>query len=173
MDSNKGFILTRYTIVMFLLFWVVIGIIILTHKMNMYIIENDYSFKLIGNEEITLLEGEEYIEPGFKILSKDGINLSKYVNVSNNIEIDKIGTYEVKYKSKYNKVRKKLTRKINVIEKEVSMSERMLEKMLEDYTPLGMNCKVLYLKKKSLMDSQAYLEENSYLTSADQELVLI
>ena len=45
--------------------------------------------------------------------------------------------------------------------------------MLEDYTPLGMNCKVLYLKKKSLMDSQAYLEENSYLTSADQELVLI
>ena len=118
MGSNKGFILTRYMIVMFLLFWVVIGIIILTHKMNMHIIENDYSFKLVGNEEITILEGEEYVDPGFRIISKEGIDLSKYVNVSDNIDASKIGTYEVKYNSKYNKVRKKLTRKVNVIEKE-------------------------------------------------------
>ena len=86
---------------------------------------------------------------------------------------DKDSVHLKEYYKKYKNDEDTFVVVIDATEKEVSMSERMLEKMLEDYTPLGMNCKVLYLKKKSLMDSQAYLEENSYLTSADQELVLI
>lgn len=50
-------------------------------------------------------------------------------------------------------------------EREVGMSEQMLERMLEDYTPLGMNCKVVYLKKSNLLDSQTYLDKNSYLAT--------
>ena len=118
MGSKKGFVLTRYMIVMFSLFLIVIGIIILTHKMNMYLIKNDYSFKLIGNEEITILEGEEYNELGVKVLSKDGTDLSKYVTTTDNINLDKIGKYEVKYDVNYNSISKNLTRKVKVIEKE-------------------------------------------------------
>ena len=86
---------------------------------------------------------------------------------------DKDSVHLKEYYKKYKNDEDTFVVVIDATEKEVGMSERTLEKMLEDYTPLGMNCKVLYLKKKSLMDSQAYLEENSYLTSADQELVLI
>ncbi len=56
---------------------------------------------------------------------------------------------------------------IDATEKEVGMSERMLERMLEDYTPLGMNCRVVYLKKSSHMDSQSYLDKNSYLSTPE------
>lgn len=52
-------------------------------------------------------------------------------------------------------------------EKEAGMSERTLERMLEDYTPLGMNCKVLYLKKKSFADSQSYLDQNKVLSTPE------
>ena len=52
-------------------------------------------------------------------------------------------------------------------EKELGISEKMLEHRLKDYTPLGMNCKVVYLKKNSHMDSQIYLDKNSYLSTPE------
>lgn len=52
-------------------------------------------------------------------------------------------------------------------EKEAGMSERTLERMLEDYTPLGMNCKVLYLRKKTFADSQSYLDQNKALSTPE------
>lgn len=118
MQDKKKVLFEKSSMIMLLLFWLVIGIIVLTHKMNMYVIKNDYSFKLIGNEEITVLEGEEYVEQGVRILSREGNNLSDYVNINNNVNINKIGTYIVKYNSKYNNIRKKITRKVKVVEKE-------------------------------------------------------
>ena len=112
MSSKKNLGLTRYMVVIFSLFFIIIGIIILTHKINMYMVENDYSFKLIGNEEMVLLEGEEYFEPGVKVLSRNGMNLSKYVNKSDNIDVNKIGTYEVNYDIEFNGISKNLTRKV-------------------------------------------------------------
>lgn len=56
---------------------------------------------------------------------------------------------------------------IDATEKEVGMSERELEYRLEDYTPLGMTCKVVYLQKNSHMDSQSYLDKNSYLSTPE------
>lgn len=56
---------------------------------------------------------------------------------------------------------------IDATEKEVGMSERELEKKLEDYTPFGMICKVIYLKKNSHMDAQSYLDKNSYLSTPE------
>ena len=53
---------------------------------------------------------------------------------------------------------------IDSSERELGISERMLEQSLEDYTPLGMNCKVVFLKKTSQMDGQIYLDKNSYLS---------
>lgn len=53
---------------------------------------------------------------------------------------------------------------IDSSERELGISEKMLEQSLEDYTPLGMNCKVVFLKKTSQMDGQIYLDKNSYLS---------
>ena len=49
-------------------------------------------------------------------------------------------------------------------EEELGFSERELESRLEDYTPLGMKCRVVCLKKKSCMDGQSYLDKNSCLS---------
>ena len=52
-------------------------------------------------------------------------------------------------------------------QKEIGCSERMLERKLKDYTPLGMTCKVVYLNKNSHMDAQSYLDKNSYLSTPE------
>jgi len=92
--------------------------IALVNISNKYYIYNNYSFKLIGNTEVTILKGEEYEDLGVRILSQEGINLSNYVTKKNDVNINEIGTYEIKYKSKYNNIEKLLVRKVNVIEKE-------------------------------------------------------
>lgn len=56
---------------------------------------------------------------------------------------------------------------IDATQKEVGMPEHVLEQRLEDYTPFGMHCKVVYLKKSSHMDTQSYLDKNSYLSTPE------
>ena len=107
MGSKKRFILTGYSIIMGSLFLIALTVILVNHQKNMYIIKNDYSFKLVGNEEIILLEGEQYSDPGIKILSREGKNLFKHVNISGEVNTDKIGEYEVKYDANYNSINKK------------------------------------------------------------------
>lgn len=53
---------------------------------------------------------------------------------------------------------------IDNIRKKVEISEEALERYLEDYTPIGMHCKVVYLRKNSHMDTQCYLDRNSFLS---------
>lgn len=53
-------------------------------------------------------------------------------------------------------------------EQEVGISRTMLEKKLDDYTPLGMKCKVVYLKKSDHLDGQLYLDQNSYLSAPEK-----
>ncbi len=81
-------------------------------------IYDDYSFIINGDETITLLEGEEYKEPGYEIISMRGIDLSSYVTISSNVNTMISGEYEIKYIADYNKKEKILTRKVNVVPKE-------------------------------------------------------
>lgn len=53
---------------------------------------------------------------------------------------------------------------LDTTESEPDISEDMLKMRLEDYTPLGMHCKIVYLRKNSYMDTQCYLDRNSYLS---------
>lgn len=57
---------------------------------------------------------------------------------------------------------------IDCTAQEIGMSERTLEQKLDDYTPLGMKCKVVFLKNSSRMDTQSYLDKNSYLSTPQQ-----
>lgn len=77
---------------------------------------NNYSYpelKLLGKKEINLSLNEKYIDPGYKIVP----NNKKYkVVIDNNIDENKIGSYEVKYSLQVkNKIINKV-RKVNVID---------------------------------------------------------
>ena len=166
MGSKEKFHLTGYKIVMGSLFLIALTVVLLNHQKNMYIIKNDYSFKLVGNEEIILLEGEQYSDPGIKILSREGKNLFKHVNISGEVNTDKIGEYEVKYDANYNNINKKLTRKVKVIEKE------SVDKWITIPTYDGSNQvthpKVIYFENgyngyKYWMVSTPYPKNNTYL----------
>ena len=163
MSSKKELV---YKIVMSSLFFIALTVIILNHQRNMYFIKNDYSFRLIGNEEIIVLKGEEYRDPGVKILSREGKNLFKHVNIIENINTDKIGEYEIKYDANYNSINKNLTRKVKVVEKE------SIDKWITIPTYDGSNQvthpKVIYFENgyngyKYWMVSTPYPKNNTYL----------
>ena len=163
MSSKKELV---YKIVMSSLFFIALTVIILNLQRNMYFIKNDYSFRLIGNEEIIVLEGEEYRDPGVKILSREGKNLFKHVNIIENINTDKIGEYEIKYDANYNSINKNLIRKVKVVEKE------SIDKWITIPTYDGSNQvthpKVIYFENgyngyKYWMVSTPYPKNNTYL----------
>ena len=53
-------------------------------------------------------------------------------------------------------------------EQEIGISRTMLERKLDDYTPLGLKCKVVYLKKNDHLDGGLYLDQNSYLSAPER-----
>ena len=75
---------------------------------------------LEGPDEVTISLKQDYIEPGydsyFDIYNFYRRDLSKEVKVVNNINNEKIGTYEVKYSIKYKYLKKtnSITRKVKV-----------------------------------------------------------
>lgn len=73
---------------------------------------------LIGDDSINVLLGKNYEELGYKATDNIDGDITKNVEVTNNIDTKKIGNYEVKYKvkdSSGNIVTK--TRKVNVVNK--------------------------------------------------------
>lgn len=55
------------------------------------------NFVLDGNEEMSIEQGEKYIEPGYMAIdSKDG-NITNKVVVTGNVDTTKVGTYTIKY----------------------------------------------------------------------------
>ena len=79
------------------------------------VIDNSlYYIDFVGENEITIYKGENYIEPGYKGYDDKGTDLTSNVEVTNNINSDVIGTYKVIYSLK-NVVKE---RTVNVINKE-------------------------------------------------------
>jgi len=78
----------------------------------------DYNFVLKGKNEITIFENEEYVEEGYNITSCTSQDLSNNVIIENNLDVGKVGSYEIKYKALYKGIKKELNRKVNVIAKE-------------------------------------------------------
>ena len=77
---------------------------------------NNYSYpelKLLGKKEINLSLNEKYTDPGYKIVP----NNKKYkVVVDNNIDENKIGSYEVKYSLQVKNRLINKVRKVNVVD---------------------------------------------------------
>ena len=82
----------------------------------------DEGFYLKGKDKIILKYGEEYKEDGFvaNIYNKSHIN---DVSVNSNININKLGTYEITYSLKYLNYSKTLKRIVTVIDDEAPTLE--------------------------------------------------
>lgn len=66
---------------------------------------------LIGEEIITIYRGTEYIEPGYEAYNIKNQDISSAVTITNNLDIEKIGEYQITYKL-YNIIK---TRTIKVV----------------------------------------------------------
>ena len=89
-----------------LIIFIVMILLFINRKPTMYM-------ELIGDEVITLYQGSDYIEPGYKAYNSRDEDLNNDVIIESNLNIDKIGEYEITYT--IGDIVK--TRKINVIEK--------------------------------------------------------
>ena len=77
--------------------------------------QTDFIFNLIDNNPYYLMINTDYKEPGFQAFDSIDGNLNNQVTVSNNIQNNENGTYEVKYKVKNSQgIIKERTRKIIV-----------------------------------------------------------
>lgn len=55
------------------------------------------NIELIGEEEITINVNDKYVDKGVKATDSNGNDVTKYINVENNVDTSKQGTYYVIY----------------------------------------------------------------------------
>lgn len=58
---------------------------------------SDYTVELKGQEEVFINLGDDYIEPGYIALDKDGNDVTDLVEITSNVDYNKAGTYEIMY----------------------------------------------------------------------------
>ena len=59
-----------------------------------------YSIELLGQKEITINLGKDYIEPGYTAKDSNNNDVTGDVEVNSNLQINKIGDYQITYKIK-------------------------------------------------------------------------
>ena len=104
-SSNSLFIIIMIIIV------IITGYMILNNKSKETVIPKEDTFTLIGND-VTIKYKENYVEPGYKYIDKNNIDLTEKVQVINNVNNKIPGEYKIIYK--YNG--KILTRNVKVLE---------------------------------------------------------
>lgn len=94
--------------------FIIIAIILLI-MMFLYFFDRDTGnyLELVGEENIILYQGTDYIEPGFKAYNSKDIDLTSDVDISSNLDVSTVGEYEISYT--LNDIVK--TRKIVIVEK--------------------------------------------------------
>ena len=92
------------------IFFVVLIFILVNNRSNVRV---NYFIELIGEEEITIYRGNDYIEPGYQAYDNKNNNLNNEVDINSNLDINKIGNYEVVYSIGSTSI----TRYIKVVEK--------------------------------------------------------
>lgn len=98
-------------------FMIWIYTIILVSLISILIIFMQPSITLKGDEVVEIEYGDEYIEPGYigTFILKE---YTKKIKVKNNINLDKLGTYEVKYYLNINNFKTTKTRIVKIIDTE-------------------------------------------------------
>lgn len=130
MGNKKGFVLSTY-VYMLLVFFLLLLTTMLAVMNNTKLLSNklkeqsgntsgltdkDYSFILLGEGDMVLRRGEEYIEPGFKIQTVRGVDLNDIVSIVGNVDVTSPNTYKLTYSATYNGITKKLVRNVHVLD---------------------------------------------------------
>lgn len=130
MKNKNGFVLSTYVYILLVFFLLLLGTMlavlnntkILSNKLkdnfssNSALIDKEFRFVLLGDKEIFIRLGDEYVEPGFKILSFRNVDLSDNVKIESNLVVTDIGVYTIDYIATYNGVTKTLTRTVHVLD---------------------------------------------------------
>lgn len=103
-----------------LIFVISLAIMLLVASILLYffLTRDKLVFKLIGNEVLTVEVYEQYNEPGIKAsIDKEDISNNVIIDDSN-VDINKVGTYEVIYKINYDDKEFQLVRTVKVVDNE-------------------------------------------------------
>ena len=103
--------INKFKIIIIITIIVIISIIIILSFSNKK--EHNTYLNLSGDELISIYQGTDYIEPGYKAYNENKKDLTSEVNITSNLDSNKIGEYEITYT--INNISK--TRKIKVIPK--------------------------------------------------------
>ena len=128
--NRKGFILSTYVYMLLVFFLLLLTTMLavmnntklLSNKLKEQsgntsgLIDKDYSFILLGEADMVLRKGEEYIEPGFKIQTSKKKDLSDIVSITGNVDVNNPNTYKLTYSATYNGITKKLTRNVHILD---------------------------------------------------------
>ena len=121
--KKNGFIMSTYVYILLVFFLLLLGTMLVvlnnTRLLANKIKENtdgniDFNLILKGDKEIILKKDSEYIEPGYIATTFDGKKLD--VNVMGEVNVNKLGEYDIIYIAEYKGVEKKIRRKVIVAE---------------------------------------------------------
>lgn len=85
---------------------ILIAIIVVVAVISLLGNSNNYRLELEGTEKITVILGDDYIEPGYKAYDKNGNDCTNQVEITSTIDTNTIGEYEILYSiDKINKIR--------------------------------------------------------------------
>ena len=146
--KKNGFIMSTYIYVLLVFFLLLLGTMLVvlnnTRLLANKIKENtdgniDFNLILKGDKEIILKKDSEYIEPGYIATTFDGKKLD--VNVMGEVNVNKLGEYDIIYIAEYKGVEKKIRRKVIVAENLVTYitnlykTNNILNNLKKDNTP--------------------------------------
>lgn len=127
-NKNKSIGKGKYikiAVIMIVAFLIVFLVIFLINKANkrgenssnnQTEVNEKVDFKLQGKEEYNILQGKEFEDPGYIATSDVKGNLSEFVTVDSDLDINTPGEYTIIYTINYKKFYSSLERKVKVIE---------------------------------------------------------
>lgn len=118
------------TIVILVIIAIIILLIIKSRSDRNY---EEYSIFLMGNDSISMYVGDIYVEPGYTAKTDNGKEVTDKVIVTNTVDVDKVGSYDVIYELGNASVR----RKVEVLSKNSNYSYIYLKGKTVDYIKLG------------------------------------
>ena len=146
--KKNGFIMSTYVYILLVFFLLLLGTMLVvlnnTRLLANKIKDNknvnvDFNLILKGDKEIILKKDSEYIEPGYIATTFDGKKLD--VNVMGEVNVNKLGEYDIIYIAEYKGVEKKIRRKVIVAENLVTYitnlykTNSILNNLKKDNTP--------------------------------------
>lgn len=130
LDKNNNKKVGIITIVILVVIAIIILLIIKSRSNRSY---EEYSIFLMGNDSISMYVGDIYVEPGYTAKTDNGKEVTDKVIVTNTVDVDKVGSYDVIYELGNVSVR----RKVEVLSKNSNYSYIYLKGKTVDYIKLG------------------------------------